>query len=82
MKKKLKITNGVDHFYVHNLDLEIKLNLSNKSFEYENLGDHIYYFFAPNYFSKPRSDILCVDNEQFNFLYKLNSKELEDIFNE
>lgn len=80
MEKKLKITNGIDHFYIFNLDLEIKLNLSLKSNEYEHLADHIYYFFAPNYFSKPRPDILMVDEVQYKYLIELDKKSLNDIF--
>ena len=80
MEKKLKITNGIDHFHIYNLDLEIKLNLSSKSYEYEALGDHIYYFFAPNYFSKPRSDVLTVNKDQYKYLLSLNNKTLNDIF--
>jgi hypothetical protein len=77
--KILKITNGIDNFYIENLDLEIKLNLSNKSFEYEDIGDHIYYYFAQNSFSKPRSDVLSLNNEEYLFMLNLNKKSLEDI---
>ena len=79
-EKKLKITDGKDYFYIFNLDLEIKLNLCNKSDDYETLGNHIYYFFAPNYFTKPRSDILKVDTSQYKYLFNLNNKTLNDIF--
>ena len=79
--KILKITNGIDYFNIKNLDLEIKLNLSNKSIEYKDIGDHIYYYFAPNLFSTPRSDILRLDNEKYLFMYNLNKKNLQDINN-
>ena len=79
--KTLKISNGKDHFYIDNLDLEIKLNLSSKSNEYEKIGDHIYYYFAPNYFSKPRSDVLNLNDEEYLFMLNLNKKSLDDIFN-
>ena len=68
-------------YIICNLDLEIKLNLTCNSTEYDSIGDHIYYFFAPNSLSKPRFDILKVTNDQYKILFNLNKKSLADILN-
>ena len=79
LNKKLKITDNDNCFYIENLDLEIKLNLSSKYLKYDHLGNHIYNYFARYNMIGQSSNVLIVTKSEYIYLNELNKKNLKDV---
>lgn len=69
------INNVTGAEFSSNLELEIKLNITNKGKDWANIGDYIYNFIVKRTETCP----LYVNDEQWVFLEKLNNQSIEQI---
>ena len=64
------------------LQLELKLNLTEKAREYSKIGDHLYLFYTKEGCEGQPCDILKVNQLQYNFLFTLHHKSYQDVWSE
>lgn len=64
------------------LQLELKLNLTEKAREYSKIGDHIYNFYVKEDCKGQPSDVLEVDQSQYDYLLQLHHTSYQDVWNQ
>ena len=61
------------------LQLELKLNLTEKSREYSKIGDYIYNFYVKEGCEGQPCDILDVEQIQYDYLLQIHNTSYEDV---
>ena len=64
------------------IQLELKLNLTDKGNLWRDIGDHIFDFHNFQNCANQPSDILEVNLHQYNFLFELKDKTYDEVYKE
>ena len=81
----LSIISGDKKFEVSGRDiinLELKLNQSDYGRAWKYIGDHIFGFYNRNGYPDQPSEILQVSEFQYQYLMLLNSRSLQNVYDE
>jgi hypothetical protein len=82
--ERLTITNGVDSFSLDKsecINLELKLNLSQRGKQYVLIGDYLYNYGAKYYTSSRPASLYIISNVEYEYLLKLKDLSYDDIKN-
>lgn len=79
----LTIVSGIKRFQVSNgevLQLELKLNLTDKATEYSHIGDYLYSFYTKEGYKEQPSNILTVLSTEYSLLYDLHHTSYQEVW--